>query len=102
MTLVNKDKWNSLSDSQRALLTAQARTYETTSDPIIIKKAHADDAALKEAGIEFIDLKGDIRKAYVKTIYGAKWAENDKLAKTGKFIIDYEKLKAKMYTKPGS
>ncbi len=102
MTLVNKKKWNGLSDSQRALLTAQARTYENTSDAIIIKKAHADDAALKEAGIEFLDLKGDIRKAYVKTIYGAKWAENDKVAKSGKFIIDYEKLKAKMYSQPGS
>ncbi len=104
ITLVNKKKWNGLSDSQRALLTSQARIYENTSDAIIIKKAHADDAALKEAGFEFLDLKGDIRKAYVKTIYGAKWAENDRVAKTGsvKFIIDYEKLKAKMYSGPGS
>ncbi len=102
MTLINKKKWNSLTDSQRALLTAQARIYETTSDEIIIKKAHIDDAVLKKAGVKFLDLEGDVRKAYVETIYGAKWAENDKVAKAGKFIIDYEKLKAKMYSEPGS
>ncbi len=102
ITLVNKTKWNGLSDSQRALLTAQARIYQNTSDAIIIKKAYADDAALKKAGVEFLELKGETREAYIKTIYGSKWAENDNLAKTGKFIIDYEKLKAKMYSGPGS
>ena len=102
ITMVNKKKWAGLSDSQRAILTKQAQVYQTTSDALIIKKAHVDDAALKKAGVKFLELKGDVREAYIKTIYSSKWAENDNLNKKGKFIIDYEKLKAKMYSGPGS
>ena len=98
MTLVNKKKWDGLSSVQRDLLTKQGRFYETTSDDIIIKKGHADDKKLKAAGVQIIKLEGALKKAYVDTIYNSKWAENDKL----KYNIDYEKLKAKMYVKPGS
>ena len=87
-----------LSSAQKNLLTKQGRFYETTSDDIIIKKGHADDKKLKAAGVQIIKLEGALKKAYVDTIYNSKWAENDKL----KYNIDYEKLKAKMYVKPGS
>ncbi len=48
--------------------------------------------------MQIIKLEGAQRKAYIDTIYGSKWAENDKL----KYNIDYKALKAKMYVKPGS
>ena len=104
VTIVNKKKWLGLTEAQRTLLTKQARIYEQTSDDIIIRKAKVDDDVLQKAGVQFLDLKGDVRDAYISTIYGAKWAENDKVRKTGKvkFIVDYEKLKGLMYTKPGS
>ena len=57
ITMVNKKKWAGLSDSQRAILTKQAQVYQTTSDALIIKKAHVDDAALKKAGVKFYVLK---------------------------------------------
>ena len=102
ITLVNKKKWAGLSESQRALLNKQAHIYQTTSDAIIIENAYADDAALKKSGVKFLDLEGEIRGAYINTIYSSKWAENDNLNKKGKFIIDYQKLKARMYSGPGS
>jgi len=68
------------------------------SRAIIIAKGKIDDIKLKEAGVQDLELKGAVRKAYLKTIYGAKWAENDKL----KYIVDYKKLKAKLYRQPGS
>lgn len=98
LTLINKKKWDSLSQAQRDLLTQQGRDYETKSDVIIIKKGHADDKKLKAAGVQIIKLEGAVRKAYIDTIYSSKWAENDKL----EYNIDYKKLKAKMYVQPGS
>ena len=95
MTLVNKKKWDGLSSAQKSLITKQAGVYESTSDSIIIKKAHVDDAKLKKAGVQILDLQGAHRKAYVDTIYSSKWAEND----ARKYNIDYKSLKAKMYSK---
>lgn len=98
MTIINLDKWNSLTKAQKDLLESQARVYEQDSSAIIIAKGKIDDIKLKEAGVQDLELKGAVRKAYLKTIYGAKWAENDKL----KYIVDYKKLKAKLYRQPGS
>lgn len=94
MTLVNLEKWKSLSQAHRDLLEKQARVYERDSDAIVVKKAEQDDVKLREAGVETIRLQGEVRKAYLDTIYSAKWAENDKLS----YIVDYEKLKAKLYS----
>ena len=98
LTIINLDKWNSLTKAQKDLLEKQARNYESKADAIIVEKGKVDDAKLKKAGVTIIKLTGAVGKAYIKTIYGAKWAQNDEQ----KYIVDYKKLKAKMYTKPGS
>ena len=104
VTLVNKKKWDGLTAAQQKLITDQARHYEKAGDAIIIKKGNIDDEVLRKTGVKFLKLKGKVRDAYINTIYDAKWAENDKVRKTGKvkFIIDCEKLKGLMYTRPGS
>jgi TRAP-type C4-dicarboxylate transport system substrate-binding protein len=94
MTIVNLDKWKSLTKAQRNMLIKQARDYESKPDAIIVKKGNIDDGKLLKAGVKDIHLSGAIGKAYIKTIYGAKWAQNDKL----KYRVDYKKLKAKLYT----
>jgi TRAP-type C4-dicarboxylate transport system substrate-binding protein len=103
VTLVNKKKWDGLSQAQQAVLNKQARIYEQTSDALLIKRSKIDDEVLRKAGVKFLKLEGKVREAYLNTIYGAKWAENDKVAKEGrvKFIVDYEKLKRLIYS-PGS
>ncbi len=97
--LVNKNKWDSLSPAGRDQLTKAAAAYEAAADGLIVEKGHADDAKLKAAGITTVKLEGEYARAYLKTIYEAKWAEND--AQRAKFVVDYDKLKAKMYNPGG-
>lgn len=93
LTLVNLKKYKSLTQAQRDQLEAQARAYERDADPEIVKKGHEDDAKLMKAGIKIVKLTGAYRKAYINTIYSAKWAEND----SHKYNVDYKLLKSKLY-----
>jgi TRAP-type transport system periplasmic protein len=93
LLLVNLDKWKSLSKEQQALITKQGRTFEHDGSAIIITKGKEDDAKLKAAGVQDLELKGDVRKAYLMTIYEAKWAQNDKVNTEA----DYKKLRALLY-----
>ncbi len=97
LTVVNLDKWKGLSKEQQDLLEKYARNYETKGSAILTKKGEQDDAKLKEAGLKDVELKGAVRAAYLKTVYEAKWAENDKLH----YAVDYKKLKSLLY-QPGS
>ena len=72
-----------------------ARQYETSADESVIRLGKRDDEKLVKAGVKRLQLEGEYRAAYVRTIYGAKWAENDALA--DKFIVDYKTLKSKLY-----
>lgn len=94
--IINLDKWKGLSKAQQDLLTSQARVYETDGAAIVIQKGKEDDAKLKEAGVQDIELKGDVAKAYLDTIYSAKWAQNDGLH----YTVDYKKLKSLLYPPP--
>jgi len=91
--LVNLEKWKSLSKAQQDLLNQQAKVLEKDGAAMVVKGGKADDAKLKEAGVQDIELKGEVQAAYLKTIYDAKWAQNDKL----KFTVDYKKLKSLLY-----
>jgi TRAP-type C4-dicarboxylate transport system substrate-binding protein len=95
--LVNLEKWKALSKAQQELMTQQARIMEKDGAAIIIQKGKEDDAKLKEAGVQDIELKGEVRAAYLKTIYEAKWAQNDQQ----KYTVDYQKLKALLYKPAG-
>jgi len=96
--LVNLTKWKSLSKEQQKLLTDQAMAFEQNGGAIIIKKGKEDDAKLQKAGVQDLELKGAVRDAYLKTIYGAKWAQNDKVNKDNP---NYKKLKALLYPESG-
>ena len=91
--LVHLDKWKGLTDAQRDLLTQQARTFEKDGSAVLAKKGQEDDEKLKKAGVKDMELTGAARNAYLGTIYGAKWGQNDKQ----KYSVDYQKLKSLMY-----
>ena len=91
--IMNKDKYASLSKKEKALLKKHARAYEKKSDELVREKFKVDEAKLKAAGVKDIKLKGKAATAFLNTVYGAKWAQNDSL----KYIIDYKKLKSLMY-----
>ena len=98
LTLINRDKYNSLSQSQKDLLNSSAKAFEANADAIMVRKGKIDDEKIKKAGVQSIVLEGKYADAYKKTIYGAKWAQNDKL----KYLVDYQKLKAKLYAEPAN
>jgi len=91
--IMNLDSYKKLSQAHKDILAGTGRAYEKNSDAILFKKFAIDDKKLEAAGVETIILKGAEGKALLNTIYGAKWAKNDKL----KYIVDYQKLKSKMY-----
>ena len=93
--LINKEKYASLSKAGKAQLEKQASEYEKAASAIMVRKGHEDDAKLKKSGIKIVKLTGKVRAAYIKTIYGAKWAENDSFA--NKTVVDYKMLKSKLY-----
>jgi TRAP-type transport system periplasmic protein len=93
LLLVNLKKWKSLGKQQQDLLNKQALILEKDGSAVMVKKGNEDDAKLKKAGVQDIELKGAVRKAYVRTIYAAKWAQNDKV----NHGADYPKLKALLY-----
>ena len=93
MTIMNLDKFNSLSKEHQDLLMKQGLIYEEKSNDLLFQKSEIDNAKLVKAGIKDIELKGDIAKAYLKTIYGAKWEANDK----AKYNVDYTALKSKVF-----
>ena len=96
--LVNLDTWKRLSKDQQELLTKQARFLEKEGAAILIQRGKQDDAKLEAAGVQDIELTGDARKAYLATIYGAKWAQNDKF----NYTVDYKKLKSLLYKPTGA
>ncbi len=93
MTIINKKKWESLTQAERDFLTKLSATYEKRSDEVVAKNLAADEARLEKAGVQTFALEGEYAKAYLKTIYGAKWAVND----TYKYTVDYKMLKPLMY-----
>lgn len=98
MTVINLDSFNRLSKEHQDILVKQGLIFEKDSNPILAEKSEIDNKKLAEAGVETIELEGEVRKAYLNTIYGAKWADNDKQ----NYNVDYQVLKEKMYSPPGS
>ena len=93
MVVINLKKWNSLKQAERDFLSKLSAEYEKNSDKIVAKNLAADEAKLEKAGVKIFALKGEYAKAYLKTIYEAKWKINDKY----KYTVDYKKLKPLMY-----
>ncbi len=93
MVVINKNKWQSLTQAERDFLTKVAQRYEKKSDEVVGKNLKIDEALQVKAGVQDFNLEGEYAKAYLRTIYGAKWAQNDQY----KYTVDYKKLKSLIY-----
>lgn len=98
MTVINLKKFKSLTKAQQKLLVDQGRKFERDSNAVLAKKSVIDNKKLAAAGIKNIDLEGAVKKAYLGTIYGAKWTDNAKR----KYNSPFETLKAKLMDTGGS
>ncbi|MFQ5542542.1 MAG: TRAP transporter substrate-binding protein DctP, partial [Candidatus Binatia bacterium] len=98
MATINLDKWKSLPKPVQEKLVKVGMDFEKKSQTILRKKADIDNEKLFKAGMKKLELKGAVRKAYVDTVYGAKWKDNEKR----KYIVPFETLKAKMFVPGGA
>jgi len=63
--IVNLDKWNSLSDESRQILTDVAIQHEIDSVNALRAKRDEDFAALEAAGMQVVTLEGEARTRYI-------------------------------------
>ena len=96
MVLINLDKWKTLSKSVQDKLTQAGLAFEQGSEPILRKKADADNEKLWASGLKKLELKGEARSAYLRTVYELAWEMRSK----NKFTVPFAKLKEKMYRAP--
>lgn len=96
MVLINLDKWKSLSKSVQDKLTQTGLAFEQGSEPILRAKADADNKKLWASGLQKMELKGEERKAYLRTVYELAW----ELRKDKPYTVPFAKLKEKMYRAP--
>ena len=75
---VNLDKWNSLGDEQKALLTEKTAEYERVAHDGYQAMASKDLEALRAAGMKDIALEGEARKTYLEGAIGLLWDDMKK------------------------
>jgi len=96
MVLINLDKWKTLSKSVQDKLVKTGLDFEQGSEPILRKKADADNKKLWASGLQKMELKGEARKAYLRTVYELAW----EMRKDKPYTVPFAKLKEKMYRAP--
>ena len=78
-TIINLDKWKSLTDKQRDFLTQHSRKFETEYDTRYAPKTAAYLKEQADAGVQVIEFKGKVAEDYIKTAYESAWAEFQQL-----------------------
>lgn len=79
LIMVNLDKWNSLTEAQREMITAVGRYYEDESTKYWLSLAKKDEEEMKSAGMEIVQLEGQPAQDYLKAANEAVWARFTKL-----------------------
>ncbi len=74
-TIMNLDKWKSLSDKQRDFLNTHAMKFEAEYDKRYAPKTEAYLKEQKDAGVQVIEFKGKVAEDYIKLSYDSAWAE---------------------------
>jgi len=90
---MNYDKWQSLSDEAKQILNEVAIEWEKESYDIMAAATESEDKALREGGIEVIELTGKARETYLKNAYEVTWNRLKERDPT-----HYEKLREIFFT----
>ncbi|MEJ8572334.1 TRAP transporter substrate-binding protein DctP [Microbaculum marinum] len=70
---MNKDSWDKLSPEAQAILEEVAISYEKESYEAVKSATEAEDKALRDGGMEIIELKGAAREKYLDDAYTVTW-----------------------------
>jgi len=91
--VVNLEKWNSLSDESRTLLTDVAIQHEQDSVIALQAKRDSDFAALEEAGMQVVSLEGEAKANYLAAAREKTWERMKGLmAESPQGDANYDKL----------
>ena len=74
-TLINLDKWKSLTERQREFLSEQAIKFESEFAQRYAARTAAYYKEQSDAGVEVIQLKGEVADDYLKKANDAAWSE---------------------------
>jgi TRAP-type C4-dicarboxylate transport system substrate-binding protein len=74
-TIINLDKWKSLTAKQREFLTNHSIKFEAEFDKRYGPKTAGYLKEQKDSGIQVIEFKGKVAEDYVKLAYDSAWAE---------------------------
>ncbi|MCW5773602.1 MAG: hypothetical protein KIT16_18315 [Rhodospirillaceae bacterium] len=92
MLIVNNDKLKTLTPAQRDYLMKAGLEYEKTSYEAEVAKTKEEDAKLRAAGMQVVELKGPGRKKYLEAAFEIPW----KRLKS-RDASNYDALRAKFY-----
>ena len=87
---MNLDAWNKLSPEAQAIIKEVAESYEKESYEAVKTATAAEDKALRDGGMEIIELKGAARDKYLQDAYTVTWERLKSRDAT-----HYDELKAK-------
>ncbi len=71
--VMNPDTWEGLSDEAKQILSDTAAEYEQVSYDDFQELIAETDAAVREAGMQVIELEGEAREAYLDAAYDSAW-----------------------------
>lgn len=93
VVLISNDKWDSLSDEAKKIVSDVAAKYETASVQEMIDQNKADIAAAGEAGVEPLTMEGPAAKKYLSIASEAMWSRvTDKVGED-----EVKKLRGMLY-----
>jgi len=90
--IMNEDKWNSLSDEAREILTKAAVEYEKESYDHYQEVIKDTDVTVKAEGMTVVDITGEARQKFLDTAFETAWS---RLKASGSQY--YEDLRAAYY-----
>ena len=94
LLVMNLDKYNAMTKAEKDYIDAASRKLEDESGPAQREIIKIDNAKLFAEGLERVELKGEYRKAYMNTVFGATW---DDAKDNKKLTVPYAKLRSLLY-----
>lgn len=73
VVIMNEDKWGSLSDEAKEILTAAAVEYEQESYDYYQQNIADTDRAVREAGMEVVEITGPAAERYLDMAFETAW-----------------------------
>ena len=92
VVIMNEDRWGSLSDEARKILTAAAVAYEQESYDYYQQNIADTDRAVREAGMQVVEITGPAAERYLDMAFETAW---ERLRNSGS--PHYDALRAAYY-----